>query len=183
MARIESIVAGLFCCVLLGAADPAEKPQDPARKELPSRVDTTDEASREAQEAARAQAREKALEDGWPDTAAGIMAWRWVDALSAGSEAIERFLLDSLSEESLAKRPMQERVESSAKLHEQLGDLILASVEESETYRLVADLLSEEGTKHRFVFTLAEEPPHALVSIGMMHAGGHGGHGGHAPNR
>jgi hypothetical protein len=127
----------------------------------------------------RAAARAKALEDGWPDTPAGIMASRWVEAFSTGEDAMRQFLEESLSEDSLAKRPMQERLEKIATLHEQIGGLLLASVVESETTRLAASLLSDSGAKHTFVFQLTEGTPHKLVSISMMHAGGHGHARGH----
>lgn len=116
--------------------------------------------------------------DGWPATPAGIMARDWVAAFAAGRGAMESFLRDSLSDASLARRPMPERLDQVEELHARLGALVLVSIEESEPHRLVAELLAEDGERHRFEFELEPEPPHALVRISMLHpGGGHGGHG------
>lgn len=166
------------------AVEPVERTQDnevdhkaSARATAEATAEAADKAGQADEDADElAAARTKALEEGWPDTPAGIMASRWVDAFSMGEEAMRDFLEASLNEESLAKRPMQERLEKAEALRRQIGGLMLTDVQESEEHRVVATLLSDSGAKHTFVFQLTEESPARLESISMMHPGGHGGH-------
>ena len=126
-------------------------------------------------------ARARALQDGWPDTPAGLLAYTWVEAFSSGERAMQSFLETHIRKESLAKRPMKERLATYRAMRDKLGSLTLASVEKSDPAELTADLLAEDATQHRFVFKVEPRAPHYLISIGTFDRrhGGHGGGGGH----
>jgi len=168
------LLSSVLCWIALPGSAPASGPrldkEEIARPQTPPDPD----------EAAEPDARQRALDNGWPDTSAGIMANSWVEALSAGQEAMQQFLEANLNEESLRNRSMEDRLAAASKLHAQVGDLILSKVVESEPTQLTADLLSEAGETHRFVFELTDGEPQKLVRISMMHPGAHGGHGGHS---
>ncbi len=121
-------------------------------------------------------ARARALRDVWPDTAVGMVASRWVEAYAAGEDAMSGFYEDNLTDSSLAKRPMKERISSYVKLRNRLGDLMLSSVAKSSPDELTAVLLAEDASKHKFVFTVAKDPPHTLAMVGMLQGHGHGRH-------
>lgn len=116
-----------------------------------------------------------AEEPGWPDTPAGRVASAWVDAFLTGEEAMRTFLVGNLSEAAQAERSMPERLQSYRQAQQQFGALMLASVAESTPTRVTAVLLAEDATPHRFVFSVEEEPPYKLVSVGVQqHGHGHG---------
>ena len=125
--------------------------------------------------AADSTARARAVADGWPDTPAGIVASLWVDAFSEGEEAMVAFLESNLPDSSLAKRPVEDRIDSYTKLQDRFGSLMLESVADSKPDELTVVLLAEDASKHRFIFAVAKESPHTLVQVGMMqgHGGGH----------
>ena len=113
-------------------------------------------------------------EDGWPDTPAGALARGWVEAFSAGEEAMRRFLEGCVTEASLQARPMAERLASYRELRNRYGSLMLASVAESTPEKLTAVLLAGDASAHRFVFTVEENDPHRLATVGIIRHG-HGG--------
>ncbi len=123
----------------------------------------------EAQENAGTEAaRTKALQDGWPDTPAGLMACAWIEAFSTGEEAMRTFLADNLTKEALAERSMKQRLTSYRRLHDQYGSLMLSSVVESSATELTAKILAEDTSENRFVFEVEEQAPHKLVAVMIM---------------
>ncbi len=124
------------------------------------------------------QLRARALKDGWPDTPAGMVAFAWVDAFSAGDDAMRAFHESHLRKESLEKRPMSERLATYRSARQRLGTLELASIEDSKPDELTASLLAEDATQHRFVFKVEPQSPHYLISVSTFETR-HGGHGGH----
>ena len=125
------------------------------------------------------QARSRALRDGWPDTPAGMVASGWVEAFSNSEDAMREFIEDNQTEASLAKRSMEERIDTYHMLHERLGSLMFGSVVESSPEELTVALLAEDASSNRFVFTVEEEPPHKLMMVRMFELGhGHGGNPG-----
>ena len=135
------------------------------------------EVKRDPGQAARA----RALEEGWPDTPAGMVAFAWVEAFAGDDDAIQMFYEKHLSKEALAKRPMRERLQSTRALRERIGTLALASIEKSAPAELTAALLAEDAAQHRFVFKVQPKAPHHLISVSTFdsrHGHGHGG-GGH----
>lgn len=117
--------------------------------------------------------------EGWPATPAGRAAAGWVDAFAGGEKAMRAYFEAHLTKESLAKRPMDERLRSYRDLHGQMGDLVLGSVEASAPHELTVVLLAEDASRHRFRFKVGEEAPHALLEVAIlqhatMHGGGHG---------
>jgi len=115
----------------------------------------------------------RALGDGWPDTPAGLVASKWVEAFSGGEAAMREFLENNRSEVSLAERSMDDRIETYHKLHDRLGDLMFGSVVASSPEELTVALLAEDASSNRFAFRVEEEPPHYLLTISMF-AEGHG---------
>ena len=127
----------------------------------------------------REAARSRALSEGWPDTPPGIMGSGWVEAFSAGEDAMREFNQENRTKASLAENSMEERISTYHKLHEQFGDLMFGSVVESNSEELTVVLLAEDASSNRFVFKVEEDPPHKLVMVGMIDYGhGHGGHSG-----
>lgn len=127
----------------------------------------------------REAARLEALRDGWPDTPVGMVASAWVGAFAAGEETMRTFLEAHLAEGSLVERSMEERMTSYRRLRDRLGDLMLASVAESTPSELTVVLLADDASSHRFVFTVEEDEPHKLVSVGIVQYGHGHGHGDH----
>lgn len=137
-------------------------------------------ASASASVAADAAAKRNASREGWPDTPAGVVARQWVEAFSTGEDAMRAFLKQYVSEQSLAKRSVSQRVESYRKLRERYGKLMLASVRGESKGELKVQLMASDASTHTFVFKVETESPHKLVSVGITQKGfaGHGGHGG-----
>lgn len=122
--------------------------------------------------------RAKALEEGWPDTPAGLMAYDWIEAFSSGDRAMQAFYEKHLSKETLAKKSMSERLSVYRNAREKLGALSLASIEDSNPTELTASLLAEDATQHKFVFKCEAQAPYYLVSVSTFETHyGHGGHG------
>ena len=117
--------------------------------------------------------------DGWPDTKAGARARGWVQAFSAGEDSMRAYLKGNVADRALAERSVPKRIESYRAMREQLGALVLGSVEKSEPFELMVALLAEDASVHKFVFTVEEKAPHKLVSVGRLERrhGGHGRHG------
>lgn len=112
--------------------------------------------------------------DGWPDTPAGAMGRRWVDAFSAGEESMREFNRTWLAKESLAERGIEQRTESYRRMRGRFGKLVLAGVVKSAKYELSVRLLASEGSTQVFTFRVRPKPPHQLVSVGLLEHRGHG---------
>jgi len=160
-------VIPLLLALFLMAATPAIAPAAPAAE-----TKATAAAAKSETDAARA----RALKDGWPDTPAGLFASGWVEAFSIGEKAMQAFLESHLSQESLAKKPMSERLDSYRSAHDRLGALTLVSVDKSEPAELTVVLLGEDAKRYPFAFKVQPKAPHYLVSINMTDTR-HGGHG------
>jgi hypothetical protein len=122
-------------------------------------------------------ARNKALQDGWPDTPVGLMASAWIEAFSSDEETMRSFLDKNLPEQSLKERPMKQRLSSWRQLNARFGNLMLSSVVESSATELTAMILADDGAQYRFIFKVEKQAPHRLLSVGIVQPGhGHGGH-------
>ena len=165
-------VIPFLLALLLVAGTPATAPAEKAAQTKASAAPAKSET-----DAARA----RALKDGWPDTPAGLFAAGWVEAFATGEKAMQAFLESHLSQESLAKKPMSERLESYRSAHDRLGALTLVSVDKSEAAELTAVLLGEDAKRYPFEFKVQPKAPHYLISINMTDTrhGGHGGGHGH----
>ena len=130
------------------------------------------------EKAAEVQAtRARALKEGWPDTTLGMVASGWIEAFSSGADVMRQFLQSHMSEQALASRPIEKRMNSYPALREQFGNLMLAEVRESSSEELTVMLLAEDTTQYHFVFTADPEAPHMLVSVRILqYQHGHGGH-------
>ncbi len=126
--------------------------------------------------------RDRAVKEGWPDTPAGLMAYEWVEAFGSGDKAMQAFLETHINPEQLKKRSMSERLTSYRGARERLGSLTLADIDESKPTELTASLLSEDASRHKFVFKVEPQAPYYMISINTFenrfvgHGGGHGGH-------
>ena len=121
----------------------------------------------------------KSAKDGWPDTRAGAMARRWVEAFAKGDSAMKACLTENLAPESLEQRGIPERITNYRSLRERFGTLVLASIDKSKPTELEATLMaSADMSKHKFVFTVQSKAPYKLISVGRLEQRpGHGGHG------
>jgi hypothetical protein len=140
----------------------------PGAKAPVAKVDEEAESGRTANKGAAPTPMRR---DGWPDTPAGIVAGGWVDAFSTGEAAMAKFLEEHLSEASRVQHPMGERMASYRDLRHRFGDLMLASVVQSTPHELTVVLLTEDASRHRFVFTVREDDPHKLVQVGILQHG------------
>lgn len=113
--------------------------------------------------------------DGWPDTPAGRTARGWVTAFSSGEKAMREFLAGTLTQESLARRSMDERMVTYRENRETLGKLTLGSVVQSTPTELTVSLLDSDLASHEFVFTVQADAPHRLVSVAIRQRT-HGSH-------
>ncbi|MGH9442375.1 MAG: hypothetical protein ACRD16_08860 [Thermoanaerobaculia bacterium] len=103
----------------------------------------------------------------WPETSAGAVARQWVEAFSAGEEAMMKFLVRNMTPESLKKRSLKERIESYRSLQKKYGTLKLESVVDSGPGELHVMLQDASGAKRDFTFTVGTEAPFKLVSIAV----------------
>ena len=113
--------------------------------------------------------------DDWPDSPAGVAARRWVEAFSKGEDAMRECLTEILAEDSVAQRGIAERLESYRGLRERFGSLVLVSIDKSAPAEIEATMMASDLARHKFVFTVQNEPPHKLVSVGRIEhrPGGH----------
>ena len=111
--------------------------------------------------------------DGWPATPAGVLARDWVSAFGAGDDSMAACLNRVLPAESLAKRPMSERLVTYRRMHDELGTLTFFAVDRQSADELTVTLLAADLSKHKFIFTLQPDAPHRLLSIKTIQ-GGHG---------
>ena len=93
------------------------------------------------------------------------MAKRWLTAFAAGDDGMRAFYRESLTPESLARRGVDERLESTRELRERFGSLTLASVDVSTPTRVEASMLTAEHQSVPFIFTVGPQPPHRFVSV------------------
>jgi hypothetical protein len=104
---------------------------------------------------------------GWPETKAGAVARRWVDAFNSGDDAMRACIQDITAPESLAKRGVGERLITYHAFRERMGTLSLASIEHSAPSQIEVVLLASDLSRHPFTFTVQNEAPYRLVSITM----------------
>jgi hypothetical protein len=117
---------------------------------------------------ASAPATPAASRDGWPETPAGAVARRWVEAFSKGDEAMRRCLSETLTPESLAERSLDVRMDTYRENHDRFGTLTLATVDASAPGELKVTLLAADLSKHTFVFKAQTEAPYKLISVGRI---------------
>jgi hypothetical protein len=103
--------------------------------------------------------------EGWPDTNAGRVARGWVEAFSAGEAAMRTYLEASLSQEALAKKPMDERMETYRTNRERYGKLTFVSLKSSKPSEVAVNLADEDGKSREFVFKVQDKAPFKLVSV------------------
>jgi len=116
--------------------------------------------------------------DGWPDTRAGAMARRWVEAFAKGDSAMRACLTETMATESIEQRGIPERIKSYKEVRERFGTLELASINKSKPAELEATLIaSADMSKHKFVFTVQSKPPYKLISVGRLEQRSGHGHG------
>lgn len=119
--------------------------------------------------------------DGWPETKLGRLARQWTQAFSKGEAAMREALPRLLSQESLAKRSLEARIESYRTMHERFGSLMLVSVDSVAAGALKVTMSSSDMSPYQFLFVAQPGPPYRLGQITMFdrRAGGHGGGGHH----
>lgn len=121
-----------------------------------------------------------ASRDGWPETRAGALARRWVEAFSTGEDAMRKCYAEDLTPESLAKKGMDTRIEVYRKNRERFGKLMLGSVVESKENQLTVKLMATDVSVHEFIFDVQAKPPYKLVAVSMReYQSMHGFHGFH----
>ena len=122
-------------------------------------------------------ARKAAIQQGWPDTEAGMLAARWVHAFSKGEKAMKAMLTEVLTAESLKKRSLDERLQSYRAMHERFGELELVKVVKSSPQEVTVQLAGMDLTPHEFTFFLVADQPGKLDHVAYQDFV-HGGHGG-----
>jgi hypothetical protein len=108
-----------------------------------------------------------ATADEWPSTNAGKMARAWVEGFNGGEPGMKKFLNAWVTEESLAKKPMSERMETYRTSRDKLGRLAFGSVVSSKPSELVAKLVDEDGKTHEFTFKVHDKAPYKMVSVSL----------------
>jgi hypothetical protein len=126
-------------------------------------------------------ARKAALQQGWPDTDAGLLAARWVRAFSKGEKAMKALLTEILTPESLKKRTMDERLESYRGMHERFGELQLVKIVKSSPTEVTAQLAGMDMTPREFTFVVVAGQPGKLDHVAYQDFS-HQGHGGGFPH-
>ncbi len=127
-----------------------------------------------AAKAADAAARRKA--EGWPDSRLGVLASGWVEAFSAGEDAMRDYIQHHMTAASIVKKSMTQRLETYRKNREKFGTLMLVSVVKEARNELTVTLMTADGSTQTFVFTAQSAPPWKLESVGRLERHQMGGH-------
>jgi len=104
----------------------------------------------------------------WPRTRPGESARRWVEAFSAGEDAMRDCLDREMAPGTLAQRSTDERLTSYRSLRRRLGRLELVSVARTSTEEVEAWLRASDGSLHDFLFSVQTEPPFKLLSVKIL---------------
>ena len=120
----------------------------------------------------------KAAKDEWPSTPTGLLARRWAEAFSKGEKAIKEALPEILAPENLAKRTMEDRMESYRGLHDRFGALMLVKIESATPDSLVATLASSDMSQRQFVFAFQSAAPYKVTRVTIREYQSHGHSGG-----
>ncbi len=115
-----------------------------------------------------------AIEAGWPDTPAGEMAYRWVEAYTSDDEKIvASFLEENLKDGALKRRSMKDRLDSYRKRWHHQGLLMLTKIHNSSVYELTVDMKGEDNKRKRYIFKLDKKAPHKLDMVQLVSHHGH----------
>jgi hypothetical protein len=102
----------------------------------------------------------------WPESREGALARGWVEAFSAGEEAMRRFWNENLAASSLAAKSMDERVASFRSLKERLGTLRLVEIVDATiAHELTVKLADAHGNEHEFTFHLEAAEPYKMTGL------------------
>jgi CubicO group peptidase (beta-lactamase class C family) len=106
----------------------------------------------------------------FPKTRAGELAKTYIEALNSGDvETLQKFYASYYAEESLAKRPPDERATRALGLHDQMGLLVPALVtDQSESSLTITVQAKKLNMWLSCKFSLEEQQPHKLVSVMIM---------------
>lgn len=82
-----------------------------------------------------------------------------------------------LTAESLAKRPVEARMENYRAMHERFGSLMLAKVDSVGVDGIKVTLAASDMKRYPFIFTAQPGKPYRLAKVAMLEqrSGGHGG--------
>ena len=109
---------------------------------------------------------------GFPDTHAGHMAQLYFDAFNSGDrETMKKFIESSMI--ASPDRPMEQRLETYAKLFHDYGPLALHAVEKKESTEVVLGVQSRQGPMRVTVATLPEEPMRVKSVTFALYQGQH----------
>lgn len=114
----------------------------------------------------------------FPDTAPGSHARDWFAANAAGEEAMRAFWARHGDAASLAKRPVDARIEVWKRMRGQLGAAVPLAVTKVESNFIEVRARDGGGQEVFISFECADSPPHGLLGIGIEPAGEPGGPGG-----
>jgi hypothetical protein len=102
----------------------------------------------------------------WPESREGALARGWVEAFSAGEEAMRRYWSENLAASSLAAKGMDERLASFRSLEERLGTLRLVGIVDATiAHELTVKLADAHDSEHEFTFRLEAAEPHKLTGV------------------
>jgi CubicO group peptidase (beta-lactamase class C family) len=106
---------------------------------------------------------------GWPDTRAGGIARRFVEAFHAEDEEVmRRFTLEYRDEESLQRMPLEARMAQFRQMREQIGALEVVALREAGEHDLEVFARSQKlGMWLSMRFQVQESPPHKLAHFTM----------------
>jgi CubicO group peptidase (beta-lactamase class C family) len=114
----------------------------------------------------------------FPDTAPGSHAREWFAANAAGEEAMRAFWARHGDAASLAKRPVDARIEAWKRVRGQLGVAVPLAVTKAESNFIEVRARDGGGQEVFISFDCADTPPYGLLGIGIEPAGEPGGPGG-----
>jgi hypothetical protein len=101
----------------------------------------------------------------WPGTPASSLAQKYLKAFNKDEAAMRQFFKDELTEESLKKRSMEERISNYRMARAHWGTLTATEVLSSKPEEIRVKIASESGGEHQFTFAVQPDPPHKLLSI------------------
>ena len=105
-----------------------------------------------------------------PDTPAGKRVAAYLEAFNGGEAQMKEFFLANVAPESLAQRPVEERLRFYRQMQSETGGLALRQVVQASAAGVTVLVQAKTGGWFELTFQFEPEPPHRLQGLGIDEA-------------